>query len=308
MEVPKSCIIVNPAAGAPRQRDRLKELLGQQNGHDWWPTKDGDHVHVLTRRAVEENYDQIIVAGGDGTVNAVVDTLMDVGGDVRVGVLPVGTGNDLVRTLGIPQDDLRDASSVLAMEREVRLDVLHLACETHERYGINVAVGGFGGQVDEKMTTKMKEKWGPLAYIFGAASALPDLHEYETYLSVDDGPSERINAFNIIVANGRTVAGGKRVAPQADPCDGLLDLVIVEQGSLLAMAGVGTLLMTGDYTESEFVRHRRVERVHVASTPGMWFNIDGELYTQEPITISVVPRALRFLVGPDFTRRPRARE
>ena len=116
----------------------------------------------------------------------------------------------------------------------------------------------------------MKATWGPLAYLRGAASVLPDLHEYETYLSYDDGPPERVEALNVVVANGRYAAKGWEVASAANPEDGLLDVVVVRYGPLLDLTDVAARLLAGDYLESDLVLHRRARRVRVASRPGMW--------------------------------------
>ncbi|PSQ69092.1 MAG: hypothetical protein BRD29_02330, partial [Bacteroidetes bacterium QH_2_67_10] len=170
--------------------------------------------------------------------------------------------------------------------------------DEHVLYGINAAAGGFSGEVDEEVTTELKKTWGPLAYLVGAARAVPDLHEYDTHVSFDDEAPEAIDALNVIVANGRTIGGGKRVAPGANPCDGLLDVVIVKWGRMVDFATVGARLVAGTWLQSPYVRHHRVRKVRVASDPGMWFNVDGELQTKEPLTFEVLPGALPVVVGP----------
>ena len=296
----KTCIIINPTAGSASERSSLEKPFKQWAEEACWRTTEAGHAERLAARAIDEGFEQIIVAGGDGTVNEVVNGILrHDGGNVRIGVVPLGTGNDLVRTLAIPPDP-RDALAILREGREVTVDAIQVDTDGRVIYGINVAAGGFSGQVDEVVTSELKETWGPLAYILGAASALPDLREYETTIAFEDGPEEAVDALNIIVANGRTVAGGQMVAPLANPCDGLLDVAVVEYGSVFEMASVGTRLMAGSYMESDHVRHRKARRVSVRSEPGMWFNIDGELITKEPLTFTVRPQVLRVLVGPEF--------
>lgn len=302
----KTCVIINPQAGSASERSHLEQPL-----HEWaegacWQTTEAGHAERLAARAVEEGFEQLIVAGGDGTVNEVVNGILrNDGSHILLGVLPLGTGNDLVRTLDIPPDP-RDAVVILKEGREITVDAIEVETEGRIIYGINVAAGGFSGQVDEAVTSELKETWGPLAYVLGAASALPDLQEYETIIAFEDGPEEAVDALNVIVANGRTVAGGRLVAPFANPCDGLLDVAVVEFGTVLEMAGVGTRLMAGTYMDSEHVHHRKVRRLTVRSNPGMWFNIDGELITKEPVAFTVRPQALRVIVGPEFEPELRA--
>ena len=94
------------------------------------------------------------------------------------------------------------------------------------------------------------------------------------------------------------------VAPTANPEDELLDVVIVESGSLVDLAGVTARLLVGNYVDSDLVLHRQVRQVRVAARPGMWFNVDGELFTKDPVTFTVLPRALQVVVGKDYTPEP----
>ena len=88
-----------------------------------------------------------------------------------------------------------------------------------------------------------------------------------------------------MVANGRTAAGGQPVAPRANPEDGLLDVVVVRAGSALDIARLGALVLAGDYVTDDAIVFRQVSRVRIDSTPGMWFNVDGELRTNEPVDL-----------------------
>ncbi len=247
----------------------------------------------------------VVAAGGDGTVHLVANGLMQAGTSAEtrpaLGVLPLGTGNDFARTLGL---DL-DAPPVEALDAIRRgtprpmdlIRVSHPGQEGATPYAVNVCAGGFSGAVDEVLTSEMKGTWGPLAYLVGAVKALPDLSEYDTRVGWDGGPRERIHAFNIVVANGRTAGGGKPVAPRANPEDGLLDVVVVRAGTGADVARLVARVLAGDYLADDHIVFNRVERLTVESTPGMWFNVDGELRTNDPITFEVVPSALRVVPG-----------
>ncbi len=181
-----------------------------------------------------------------------------------------------------------------------RLDVFVLEAPDRSIYGINAAAGGFAGKVGDTVTSELKANWGPLAYLIGAASLIPEIEEYETYLSYDGGEPEYVNALNVIAANGRTVAGGKRVAPLSNPEDGLLDVVIVKHGSVVELGDAATRLVAGHFLKSPIVNHRRARSLRVESRPGMWFNVDGELVTDEPVTISIREAALDVVVGAGY--------
>jgi len=182
------------------------------------------------------------------------------------------------------------------------IDILKVKYERKTTWCINVAAGGFTGQMNEVMTDELKQTWGPLAYLRGAVKVVPDLTHYRTKMRIGTRPAMQIGAINIIVANGRTAGGGVAVAPTADLEDGALDVVTVRAGTALELAGVAARLIAGDYTNSDIVDHVRTKRVEIDSRPGMWFNVDGELLTNSKISFTVVPGALRVLTGPDYQK------
>jgi diacylglycerol kinase (ATP) len=268
-----------------------------------WETTPESSARKLAASALQEGARLVVAAGGDGTINEVVNGLAGNFEQARLGVLPLGTGNDLARTLALPLD-AQEAFRLLTSGSVRALDVMRVETASNTMYGLNVAAGGFTGQMNELMTDDLKATWGPLAYLRGAVGVLPNLTDYETFVTWDDGAEERIAALNIIVANGRTAAGGFMVAPTANPEDGVLDVVIVQSGSLVDLAGVAARLLAGNYVDSDLVLHRQVRRVRVAARPGMWFNVDGELMTKDPVTFTVLPRTLQMVVGKDYTPGP----
>lgn len=294
------CVITNPRAGSAGQWEMLRARIKSLGDVHVVETSKPDDATDASAQAVAERFDTIVAAGGDGTVNQVVNGMLrgSAAGSVQtvLAILPLGTGNDLARSLNIPLDP-GDAISPIAAGRTIHLDLMNVKWNDLERYATNAAAGGFTGQMNEAMTDQIKSRWGPLAYLRGAIGVLPDLTNYKTCVRYDGRAKQPVQALNIIVANGRTTGGGTVVAPHADPSDGLLDVVIVRTGTTLELAGVAARLIAGDYTNSDVVTHQRVRRVEVESTPGMWFNIDGELTTNQPITFAVVPRAIRVIVG-----------
>lgn len=296
----KLCIIFNENAGSADQAEILTEAIDElQDAVCWRSAAEGDAVE-LAEQAAREGYDIVAAAGGDGTINEVVNGLMRVEERPALGVIPFGTGNDLARLLDVPQKDLHEAIALLRNGLRRRLDVYEMQSDATSSFGINAAAGGFSGQVNDVMTSELKANWGPLAYLIGAASVIPEIHDYDTYMAFDDRPPEVVSALNVVVANGRTVAGGKRIAPMANPEDGLLDIIIVQKGSVVEMGDLAARLVAGNVIGSRLVTHRRAHSVSIEAEPGMWFNRDGELVTNDPVTFSIRPHALEVIVGPDY--------
>ncbi len=293
------CLIVNENAGSANRKESLSEAVEASSDVTCWKsTQKGDGTDLATK-AAKEGFDVVAAAGGDGTINEVANGLMAAATDVALGIVPLGTGNDLARTLDIPIDP-HDAIALLRGGERRRLDLFLVEYPDGTVYGINAATGGLSGEVGEVVTSELKEDWGPLAYLIGAASFVPDIPEYETYVSYDGAEPEMVHALNIIVANGRTVAGGKRVSPLSNPEDGLLNAVIVKKGTVVELGDVAARLVAGNLLGSPIVTHRTVRSLRIDSRPGMSLSVDGEVITNEPVTISVREAALNVVVGAKY--------
>ena len=302
--VPDVSVILNPAAGTAGQADSLRATLAARADVELLETHAPGDARHLASRAVASGSRRVIAAGGDGTINEVVNGLV-VDGRVSVafGVVPLGTGNDLARTLALPTD--LEAALNLALTGSPRaLDLIVTETQGRSHYGANAASGGFSGQVDEALSGELKATWGPLAYLLGAIKVLPAIATYETRIQFEDEAWERIEALNVMVANGRTIGGGKQIAAPANPEDGWLDVVVVRNGSAIALAAVAARLVAGTLLASDLVSHRRARVVRVESRPGMWFNLDGELLTNETITFRCLPRGLPCIVGAEYRPEP----
>jgi diacylglycerol kinase (ATP) len=289
----KPCVILNPAAGSANNGDGLLRQLEQLKPAAIYTTKKIGEAFGFARKAAAQKCDYIIAAGGDGTLNEVVNGVARHASRVRVGLLPLGTGNDFGRSLKLPAT-IKENLQILQAGKTRQIDLVRVRSD-RTRYFINVSAGGFSGLVNEKLTPEMKRTWGPLAYIRSAAAALPELHAYRTQVQFDDGENLHIDLYNMIVANGTFVAGGLPVAPEADPGDGLLDVVLIPKRSTTEMVLLAAQIVLGNHLGSQSILFRRTARLKVKSKPGMWFNADGELVGNEPAVFEVVPRALRFV-------------
>lgn len=292
-----TCVILNPAAGSVDDVETMREKLRPLQPSRVIVSKESGDAERAAEEAVKAGCDLVISAGGDGTLNEVVNGLAKANCAARLAILPLGTGNDFARNLKMEEDIDRAVVQIQA-GRMREIDLVRVSSD-QVRYFINVSSGGFSGLVDEKLTPEVKKSWGPLAYLRCAAAAFPDLRAYKTTVLLDGKERIETELYNVVVANGRYVANGIPVAPQAEIGDGLLDVVLVEKRSTPELALLAAQILLGNHLTSEGVIFKQARRVEIDSKPGMWFNADGELIGNEPATFDLLPRAVQCITGAD---------
>lgn len=297
----KTLVIANPKAGGSERLPALRQALARLPDAQLVETEEAGHAEALARQAAEDGAELVVAAGGDGTLNEVVNGLADHFGRVTLGILPAGTGNDFVRSVGIPAD-LDEAVEVLVRRRRHRVDVALARLDGRRRWFLNMSVGGFSREVDEALDPEVKSRWGALSYIRSAAGALPELAAHRTTIEIDSAGvhgRERIevDAYLVVVANARYVASGIPAAPAARLDDGLLDLIVFPEMPLSRLVTLVPRALLGRHVDAEGVIFRRGRRLRVEAEPPIAFNADGELLPAGATTFEVAPRALEVIVG-----------
>lgn len=294
-------VLLNPdASRARKDLTRIRGVLADSSlfsAADVTTCNGWEETRDRAARAASRGYGLVVAGGGDGTVNAVVNGLMAVEEERPVlGVLPLGTGNDLARSLGLPMDWER---AVESLEREtVRpMDLFRLELGDASRFAANASAGGFSGQVDEGLTEEDKERWGPLAYLKTALQQVTRVPSYDATLIGDDGVERELSLCNVVVANGRWAAGGLPVAPRAEIDDGRLDVVVLRSAPVARLGAVVATMAAGRHMDHELVMAFRCETLEIRSSPPLGFNVDGELLGTGDARFEVVPGALRVLIG-----------
>ncbi len=296
-------VICNPASGGGCEPEVMREELEDFEA-EWIYTRGAGDA----QEAAEEWSDGLlIVVGGDGTVNEVVNGLGKAGfpKDVTLAVLPMGTGNDLAATLAIP-DDPEGARETIRRGRVRTLDVARVRSEgLGERFFINVSTGGFGAETSSLANEELKSRWGKLAYFRASLEKARDFDVREVRVTLD-GEERMMRAVNVAVGNCRYAGGGWPAAPKANPEDGLLDLVVIEDVGLKeALALAPAALARSDYLGKEGVFSARARKIRIETQPGgLEFTVDGELIGDEPAEFEVIPHTLKVVVGPDYVPEP----
>ena len=291
----RQCVILNPNAGSATEIHAQLARLGE---HALFETREPGDAARFAQRAVDEGFDRVVAAGGDGTLNEVLNGLADRFDRIELGLLPLGTANDFARTAGIPAE-LDAAVDVLLRGKTQKVDVIKLTVcdEDRSHYFINVSTGGFATKVDEKLEKRTKLWWGSLGYALSAVKALPELEPYEVTLSFDGEAAHTLDVYNIVVANARYVGGSVPIAPEAQLDDGLVDVLIFRAVSLSRLVTLVPKALLGQHITDEDVLYRRVRHFTVASRPPFELNTDGEVVGSCPAEFEVLPRAVSFVVG-----------
>lgn len=232
--------------------------------------------------------DLVLLAGGDGTMNAAAPVLMDL--DRPFGLLPLGTANDLARTLGIPADPPQ-AAEVIVSGRTVRID-LGMA---NGRPFFNVASIGVAAHVSGRMTTEGKRRLGILNYAMTTAQALRDVHPFDARISAD-GQVESVRAVQIAVGNGRYYGGGMAIADEAAIDDARLHLYSLGPQSLLRYAALLPLLRSGRQSAWPGVITMSGQDIRIETDRPLPVNTDGEITTRTPAEFRVLPEVISVLV------------
>ena len=300
----KARVICNPAAsGGGYDPEELHQEL-EDYKLDWITTESSGDA---TEAAREWRDGLLIVAGGDGTITEVVNGLGLAGfpEGVILGILPAGTGNDLAATLAIPEDP-DEAEDVLRQNRVRTLDVAQVRSErVGEQFFINVATGGMGAEVSGAADGEMKNRWGKLAYLRASLEVARQYEAKEVTLTLD-GVERKLRAVNLAIGNCRYAGSGWLAAPRANPEDGLLDLVVIEDVRLWEVLKLTpTVLADSDYLDKEGVFFARAKEIRVKASPGsLEFTVDGEVIGDEPAVFAAIPRALKVIVGPGYVPEP----
>ncbi|MGD0016580.1 MAG: diacylglycerol kinase family protein [Verrucomicrobiia bacterium] len=296
--------IFNPAARGEKSQ-RLRQFLESKASSDSGITLAGTRgpgdARPLAMQAVADGYELIVAAGGDGTINEVVNGIGRSG--VALGVLPLGTANVFARALGVPLE-LNAAWTVIERRRTLAIDLPVAKFGGAERYFIELAGVGFDAVVVRTASWELKKKIGPLSYVWAGMKAASRKHaDVEVVL---DNVRQLADARGaaVLIGNGRFYGGPFELFPEAKLDDGRLDVCVFESVGYFDMLRYGRAALSGKHVDLHDVQYFQAENficrtaspdsgAGAATVP---FELDGEDVGQTPVQFSVLPRALRVIV------------
>ncbi|NQU15813.1 MAG: diacylglycerol kinase family lipid kinase [Desulfobacteraceae bacterium] len=253
----------------------------------------------LARQAVRAGAEIVVCVGGDGTLNEIINGVMDEKGpcrkDLLLGFIPRGTGCDFIRTVPLPKDPDKALENI-AVCHSRRIDLGRLTFQDHaghtsSRYFHNVLSFGLGGEVDERVNRTTKIFGGFVSFIWATLISILLYDTKQIQLKVDDYFQEEVTSWNVAVANGQYHGGGMYVAPGASVDDGLFH--VTEIGDLSKPGVFWNLpkLYNGKIYEHKEIRKLTGRRIEASSNQRVLLDMDGEQPGQLPVIVEIVPLA-----------------
>jgi YegS/Rv2252/BmrU family lipid kinase len=250
-------------------------------------TENPTELPALIRRYHKE-IDLVIVGGGDGTLNATVEAIVDT--QLPLGILPLGTANDLARTLGIP-NSIPQACQIIASGKLRRIDLGWV----NGKYFFNVASLGLSVKITQGLTKEIKRRWGIFAYAAIAFQVIWKSRPFHAEIKVN-GESFLVKTVQIAVGNGRYYGGGMAVVHDAAIDDERLDLYSLEIDHWWQIILLLPSMRQGRHIDWESVRAIQGQEITVYTRKPHSINTDGEITTHTPAVFRVIPKAIAVLV------------
>ncbi len=290
--MPRPLLIVNPHAGQGRRQAALDAAIEARPWLDVYRSSSAEDAREAARKAVAGGVERLAAGGGDGTIHDVVTAVADAP-PPALGVVPLGTANDLAKTLGVPLDDPGAALDLLRDGRPRPIDLARMTDADGTRWMVNAASAGFTEEVEAALDDDLKARWQALAYLRATLEVLPSLMCASLTVEVD-GTVHTVDACAFLVANGR-YAGGMQFAPETDPADRMLDVLAVTTAEVAEHFRLGVELALGQHLESPHVWAARGRRIRIDGVPARRFSVDGEKGGTTPARFEVVPGAVRMI-------------
>lgn len=282
-------LIYNPTSGREEMRRRLPDILQKldEGGIEVTchaTTGEGDATLEVERSLARGGYDLIIAAGGDGTLNEVINGLAGKSNRLPLGILPVGTTNDFARAMGIPKH-WEYACELIINQYAVPIDV----GKANERYFMNIAGGGFLTELSYDVPIKLKTMIGQLAYYLKGMEKMVHLRPTELTFEAEGVGTFTGEFMLFLICNSNSVGGFERLAPDSKLDDGLFDVLLIRKCNLAEFIRLVSLALRGEHFGDQHVEHFRTNRLAVTSPDKVQLNLDGEYGGTLPGIFEILP-------------------
>lgn len=296
-------VIINPTSGNGSSKKKWPEiqnlLISYQFNFDFVFTEHANHSTELTQNAIKQGFKNIICVGGDGTLHNIVNGIMHqkdvLSTEIHVGVIPIGTGNDWIKTHRI-SNNIEKAIQIIKNENLKQQDVGKMQLLNPKRnsiYFINLAGIGFDGYIVSKV--HKYKRYGTLAYLIGAISGLFSFKNFHSKVIINSEIIESKNLM-IIVGIGKYAGGGMQLTTTSNPFDGLFDISIAKNISKGDIIKNISKLFNGKITDHKKVDSYKSDSIsiEILDTNRPFIETDGEIVGTGNVDISIINKAFSF--------------
>lgn len=281
-------LVYNPYAGRRRLTAQLDTVIRifQESGHNVHIYRTSSPQDVEEVAAQSEDVDRLVVAGGDGSVHQAVNGLLRIPADRRpaLGILPVGTANDLAYALHLPQD-IPEVCEVIGRGNILEIDTGKI----NDRYFVNVASAGLLTDVSYKVDTRVKNTLGQLAYILKGIETLPSFRPFQVEFE-REGKRYKEEIILFMAVNGLSVGGFRQLVPKASLTDGKLDMIIVPALGWPETIRLLIRVLAGEKVDMEKIIEFQSSELEVATDRPIQSDLDGEPGPESTWHIQVGPK------------------
>ncbi|PKM84398.1 MAG: hypothetical protein CVU86_07440 [Firmicutes bacterium HGW-Firmicutes-11] len=291
MELKKVLLIYNPNSGNGLFKNNLDRILEMFQNRRMLVipvrTDDPGFLDTVFREIQRYQFSKIIAAGGDGTINVVVNAMLNNGIDLPLAIFPAGTANDFAYYFDIPHD-IEGMVEIALGENYTWTDVGKI----NDRYFVNVAAMGFLVDVSQKTDPEMKNTLGVMSYYIKGLSEVPKLQPIPVKIeSAEHTAMERM--YFMLVMNGKSAGGFKRIGAHAEINDGLLDVILFREMPVTELPGLLFNFIQGQHTENKNVLYFKTDRMRVESDSKIGTDIDGEKGDDFPLEIQCLKKKIQ---------------
>lgn len=294
-------VIYNPTAGRELMKQKMIDILNilEQAGYEasaFATTPAENSAKNEARRAAEDGFALLVAAGGDGTINEVVNGIAPLKNRPKMAIIPAGTTNDYARALHIPREDPVEAAKIILKNQTVKMDI----GQANENYFINIAAGGQIAEITYDVPSNLKTLFGYAAYLVKGAELLPRVRPVEMNIQYDGGEYKgKASMFFLALTN--SVGGLEQIVPDAELDDGKFTMIIVKTGNIVEMLHLlSKVLNGGKHIDDPRIIYKKTSQVKVAPVKDrIQINLDGEYGGDAPMTFIDHKRHIEMFANTD---------
>lgn len=290
----KAMIIVNPSSGKEKAGEyvaQIEEVLrAKEYRVETYHTEKEFDATKFCEQACLEEYDVVISMGGDGTLNETINGMAGQEHRPTLGIIPMGTMNDVARALQIPLNP-ELAIKVLEGKKTKRIDIGQI----NSRYFMNVVAIGAIAQATSQVTIEQKTRLGSFAYFTQGIKAFTQRDRYPFHLTYDGGEWSG-EAWHFIATLTNTAGGFEDLSPQAEVNDGKLHCFLIKNITMANVPVLAAALVRGELQNQKDVEYFTTSSIEISSSSGLIANVDGELGDSTPLELNVLPKRVEVFV------------